>query len=75
MTEQETKEYFKELLVYLLISLFLTWIVWDYFYSILNIWVYSIEFIFLFLVFLLLTKFLGDFFFIKRKRKKKEEQH
>lgn len=75
MTEQETKEYFKQLWIYLLISLFLTWIVWDYFYSIFNIWVYSIEFIFLFLVFLLLSKFLGDFFFVKRKRKKKEEQH
>lgn len=75
MTEQETKEYFKQLWIYLLISLFLTWIIWDYFYSILNIWVYSIEFIFLFLVFLLLSKFLGDFFFVKRKRKKKEEQH
>lgn len=73
MTEQETKEYFKELLVYLLISLFLTGVVWDYFYSIFNIWVYSIEFIFLFLVFLLLSKFLGDFFFVKRKKKKKEE--
>lgn len=73
MTEQETKEYFKELLVYLLISLFLTWVVWDYFYSLLNIWVYEIEFIFLFLVFLLITKILGDFFFVKRKRKKKEE--
>jgi len=75
MTEQETKEYFKQLWIYLLISLFLTWIVWGYFYSLLNIWVYSIEFIFLFLVFLLITKILGDFFFVKRKRKKKEEQH
>lgn len=73
MTEQETKEYFKQLWIYLLISLFLTWVVWGYCYSLLNIWVYDIEFIFLFLVFLLITKILGDFFFVKRKRKKKEE--
>ena len=74
MTEQETKEYFKQLWIYLLISLFLTGVVWGYFYSLLNIWVYDIEFIFLFLVFLLITKILGDFFFVKRKRKKKEER-
>lgn len=74
MTEQETKEYFKQLLVYLLMSLFLTWVVWGYCYSLLNIWVYDIEFSYLFAFFLFVTKFFGDFLIVKRKRKKKDEK-